>query len=129
MKVGVPLQSISDSCRYLTTMEWHKQREDPPELADELDYKCGDAATEKELKGSYFPNKDAAQFLNVLLQPLVVSCAGHLRAPDVSCAAWPVGPQEALMDICQEPKALQPFAGKRAGYFTKAAVPSCVAQG
>ena len=69
----MPLQSISDSCRYLTTMEWHKQRDDPPEIADELAYKCGDAATEKELTGSYFPNKNAAQFLNTLLQPLVVS--------------------------------------------------------
>ena len=74
----MPLQSISDSCRYLTTMQWHKQKDDPPELADELNFKCGDAGTEKELKGSYFPNKDATQFLSALLQPLVVSSAALL---------------------------------------------------
>ena len=69
------------------TMEWHKQKDDPPEIADELGYKCGDPATEKELKGSYFPNKNAAQFLNTLLQPLVVSLPGHMRPcrVDVLC--------------------------------------------
>ena len=80
---GMPLQSISDSCRYLTTMEWHKQKDDPPEISDELAYKCRDAATEKELKGSYFPNKNAAEFLSTLLQPLVVSPSGQIRSCSV----------------------------------------------
>ena len=70
---GLPLQSISDSCRYLTEMQWQKQQDDPPEIADELKYTCGDIATQKELQGSYFPNKNAVDFMSILLEPLVVS--------------------------------------------------------
>ena len=54
-------------------MEWRKPSNASPEIVDELNYKCGDPATEKELQGSYFPNKNAAEFLDTLLQPIVVS--------------------------------------------------------
>ena len=69
----LPLQSISDSCRHLTELQWSKKDSGPPEIADEINYKCGDAATPQELQGTYFPNQQAAELLSLLLEPLVVS--------------------------------------------------------
>lgn len=69
----MPLQSISDSCRHLTELQWSKKDSGPPEIADEINYKCGDAATPQELQGTYFPNQQAAELLSLLLEPLVVS--------------------------------------------------------
>ena len=71
------MQSISDSCRHFTEMQYQKQQSSQPlEVIDELNYRCGDSATQQELQGSYFPNKQAAEFLSTLLLPLVVSPHG-----------------------------------------------------
>ena len=72
------MQSISDSCRHFTEMQYQKQQSSQPlEVIDELNYRCGDPATQQELQGSYFPNQQAAEFLSTLLLPLVVSPHGH----------------------------------------------------
>lgn len=68
------MQSIGDSCRRLTEAQWRKQSENPSEIVDEMNYQCGDSATEREAAAANFPVYGQADFLDALLQPAVVRC-------------------------------------------------------
>ncbi|CAL8466758.1 g6294 [Coccomyxa elongata] len=77
--------SIGDSCRHLTEAEWSKQDDTPPEMMDEIGYKCGDSATTSE--ADVFGQ---SSFLYHLLQPAVISsgqCPDRSRGTDAKLRA------------------------------------------
>jgi hypothetical protein len=66
------MQSVGDSCRHLTEMQWRTQDAKPSEIVDELNYRCGDPATQQEASAANFPINGQTEFLDSLLQPAVV---------------------------------------------------------
>ena len=95
------MQTVGDSCRTLQNIQFRKEDAQPSELADELAYQCGDAATTVEIQ--YTANLRAvepAKFLDTLLEPAVVrsasssspnaspSDAGHCGVSRLQASPW-----------------------------------------
>lgn len=69
-------QTVGDSCRTLQTIQFRKESGQPSELADEMNYQCGDPATAEMVQYTAgLRAMEPAKFLDTLLQPAVVRSA------------------------------------------------------
>ena len=68
------VQSVHDSCRLISQIQFRKQAGLPLELTDEMNYKCGDGVTAVEVQYTAgLRAVEPANILNTLLAPAVVS--------------------------------------------------------
>lgn len=68
------MQTVHDSCRVMTQIQFRKEAGLPLELTDEMNYKCGDGVTATEVQYSAGLRAiEPAHVLDTLLQPAVVS--------------------------------------------------------
>ena len=68
------LQSVHDSCAWLTQIQIRKTAGLPLELTDEMNYKCGDGVTAVEVQYTAGMRAiEPAHTLDTLLEPAVVS--------------------------------------------------------